>query len=98
MKLLIILFLFFGINSMVSAQIQEKKEPIPVSKNEIMKDQQQLKSDKDRLTKEDIEKIKISKSTPAVFYIIDDKPVSREAYMLYLSEQEKKKEENPHQQ
>lgn len=97
MKLLIILFLFFGINSMVSAQILEKKEPIPVSKNEILKDPQ-LKSDKNRLTKEDIEKIKISKSTPAVFYIIDDKPVSREAYMLYLSEQEKKKEENPHQQ
>jgi hypothetical protein len=35
MKLLIFLALFFGINLVCKSQILEKKEPIPVSKNEI---------------------------------------------------------------
>jgi hypothetical protein len=98
MKLLIFLSLFFGINLVCKSQTLEKKESIPVSKNEIIKDHQQVNSDKEKLKTEEIEKLKISKSTPVVFYIINDKPVSREAYMLYLSEEEKKKEKNPNKQ
>lgn len=96
MKLLIILLLFFSINLICSAQIQEKKEPIPVTKKEI--NNQLSKQEIEKLKPEEIEKLKIANSAPAVFYIINDKPVSREEYLLHLSEQEKKKEENPNQQ
>jgi hypothetical protein len=98
MKLLITLTLFLSISILCKAQSLEKKETNPISKNETIKEKQEFKLDNQNLKPEDIEKIKISKSTPTVFYIINDKPVSREAYMLYLSEQEKKKEENPNQQ
>ena len=96
MKLLIILLLFFSINLICNAQIQEKKEQIPVAKKEI--NGQLSKQEIEKLKPEEIEKLKIANSSPAVFYIINDKAVSREEYMLYLSEQEKKKEKNPNQQ
>jgi hypothetical protein len=89
--------LFFSIHSITSAQIQEKNEPVPVSKNEIIRENKQLNTETKGLTPEDVEKLKISKSTPAVFYIINDKPVSREEYLLHLiaKENEKNKETNP---
>jgi hypothetical protein len=97
MKHLIFLTLFLSISILIKAQSSEKKEKNPVSKNETIKDKQELKLDNQNFKPEDIEKIKISKSSPAVFYIINDKAVSREEYLIYLSEQEKKKEKIPNQ-
>jgi hypothetical protein len=68
-----------------NAQIQEKNQPILVSKNEI--NNQLSKQEIKILKPEEIEKLKIANSNPAVFYIIFDKAVSPEKYLIYLSEQ-----------
>ena len=65
MKLLIFLSLFFGINLVCKSQTLEKKESIPVSKNEI--NNQLSKQEIKILKPEEIEKLKNCKFKPCSF-------------------------------
>ncbi|RBA27318.1 hypothetical protein [Flavobacterium tibetense] len=80
-KLLLFLFL---ITSIFSFSQEKKKEEIQknVSKTKTVKNNNQLS-----VTPLPVE----SKISPEVFYIIKDKPVSKEVYMQYLFDQQRNK-------
>jgi len=80
----LLLFLFF-ITSIFSFSQEKKKEEIQknISKTKVVKkNNNQL-----NVTPLPVE----SKISPEVFYIINDKPVSKEVYMQYLFDQQRNK-------